>query len=774
MLQLTRWHERQQLTPMILIGIVVVLLVALPGCGGGGGGGGTSSGYYSDSASQNAGTVSQVANVTNLNNPGEPIRQGDWCQITGSGFGETQNGASSNGYVLFSFENGSKGQADLYQQWTDTQIICRIPTGVKRSTAARAAIKITVVHHDSQEFENAYGSVQITYDSTPNPSPEATPPNPIPSPTSTTPAPTPTSTEPSPTQTTSTPTPTQTSSGGGGGPTTGSIAMTVQDAGGNAIADAVLTYSKTKTVLERLDEFKTDANGKCTIGNLAPGTYNITAAKIGYSTTKSDDVNVTASDTPVEKTLTMTPAVLASIAVTPDNSSVVIDLTKQFVATGTLTDGTTQVMTTTVTWNSSDSTIATISNTDGSRGLATGKKIGTAKITAAQGDITSPEATLNVIYTDGTRKWTAGAGISVYLSRPAIGNNGYIFFGTEVDRCIHAIDPADGSKKWSTNFDYYVNSSPAIGSDGTVYVCCQGVAADISTLYALDPENGAIKWTFNNGGTGDPAIGSDGLVYISGTGGGGWGSYIYAINPASGPALEWSYKIETGGATTGPVIASDGTVYVRNNYTDLLAVEYDGGTGTGRLKWSCDMDSGGAGRMAAPAIADDGTLYVQTSYKLYSINPVNGGVNWIYPADGSGDDEVGGHCGAVIGIDGTIYVGAAGGLYAINPNGTLKWKYSPGIDTFGNPVAARSPSVASDGRIYIAAGWEFHAVDPNGNCLWKYTIGTDGAGFHVTGTDGTIYVLHRCGSISALYGSFSLANSPWPMFNKDIRHTGQK
>jgi len=112
-----------------------------------------------------------------------------------------------------------------------------------------------------------------------------------------------------------------------------------------------------------------------------------------------------------------------SIAVTPANPSVATGTTQQFVATGTYSDNTTQNLTTAVTWGSSNTGIATISNAGGSKGLAAGVAAGTTTITAASGSV-SGTATLTVTviitgsatlawnapttYTDGTPATVAG------------------------------------------------------------------------------------------------------------------------------------------------------------------------------------------------------------------------------------------------------------------------------------------------------------------------------------------------------------------------------
>ena len=80
-------------------------------------------------------------------------------------------------------------------------------------------------------------------------------------------------------------------------------------------------------------------------------------------------------------------AVLSSIAVTAANSSVAIGATQQFTATGAYTDGSSNNLTASATWGSSNTGIATVSNTSGSQGLATGAARGTATISATMSSV---------------------------------------------------------------------------------------------------------------------------------------------------------------------------------------------------------------------------------------------------------------------------------------------------------------------------------------------------------------------------------------------------
>jgi outer membrane protein assembly factor BamB len=85
-----------------------------------------------------------------------------------------------------------------------------------------------------------------------------------------------------------------------------------------------------------------------------------------------------------------------------------------------------------------------------------------------------------------------------------------------------------GTPIWEFETGGNVLSSPAIGSDGTVYVG----SAD-NKLYAINGKSGVKLWEFQTGGRVDssPAIGSDGTVHV------GSGLKLYAINGKSlGPA----------------------------------------------------------------------------------------------------------------------------------------------------------------------------------------------------------------------------------------------
>ena len=119
------------------------------------------------------------------------------------------------------------------------------------------------------------------------------------------------------------------------------------------------------------------------------------------TTTGAGSTNVSATSGAVtgDTTLTVTNATLVSIEVSPAAPSIANGLTQQFTATGLYTDNSTQDLTTQVTWASSDTAVATVSNAAGSKGLATAASAGSTTVSATSGAV-SGDTTLTV--TDAT------------------------------------------------------------------------------------------------------------------------------------------------------------------------------------------------------------------------------------------------------------------------------------------------------------------------------------------------------------------------------------
>jgi outer membrane protein assembly factor BamB len=106
-------------------------------------------------------------------------------------------------------------------------------------------------------------------------------------------------------------------------------------------------------------------------------------------------------------------------------------------------------------------------------------------------------------------KWMYMTSGNVQTS-PAIGADGTIYVGSH-DSNLYALDGSTGALKWVYATDGVVQTSPAIGADGTIYV-----GSDDYNLYALDGSTGILKWKYATGDTvqSSPAIGADGTIYV--------------------------------------------------------------------------------------------------------------------------------------------------------------------------------------------------------------------------------------------------------------------
>ena len=146
---------------------------------------------------------------------------------------------------------------------------------------------------------------------------------------------------------------------------------------------------------------------------------------------------------------------------------------------------------------------------------------------------------------------------------PAMGDDGTIYVGSDpygtsgqtpvpVDTTFWAINP-NGTRKWAFVMGDGVESSPAIGHDGTIYV-----GSYDSCVYAIEDHGteGVLKWKFKTGGPVDasPTVDGDGIIYI-----GSRDSIMYALYPEDG-SVKWSFPTE-GGIESSVTIDDNGYIY---------------------------------------------------------------------------------------------------------------------------------------------------------------------------------------------------------------------
>lgn len=130
--------------------------------------------------------------------------------------------------------------------------------------------------------------------------------------------------------------------------------------------------------------WSSEVEAVATISNEAGSKGLAVSTAVGSTTITATTGTISGSTT-----LTVTPATLVSISVLPANPSIGLGTTLQLTALGTFSDNTTQDITTSVDWTSSDNTVATIGDTSGSKGSATALAAGSTTIVASSGGISS-------------------------------------------------------------------------------------------------------------------------------------------------------------------------------------------------------------------------------------------------------------------------------------------------------------------------------------------------------------------------------------------------
>jgi len=267
---------------------------------------------------------------------------------------------------------------------------------------------------------------------------------------------------------------------------------------------------------------------------------------------------------------------------------------------------------------------------------------------------------------DGTQAWDANLdslGTSIYFSTPAVDDSGNVYITTS--RRLVKVSPA-GVVLWSypDHNSWSISHSPVIGTDGKVYFACYS-----ESLYAVRP-NGTLDWArsvvldVNSA----PAVGLDGNIYVATTRGtSGW--KLWAFTPTGDTA--WTFPLDGGADFASPAVGPDSTVYVGAG-RHLYAVGADGD-----LRW---RDTLTAQASSCPAVADDSTLYLTTGSFLYCVS-ADSGWRWRRSLGGSN------YSAPAVDASGLVYVGSAqGSFHVFAPDSTELWSMATPDDVWASPA----------------------------------------------------------------------------------------
>jgi outer membrane protein assembly factor BamB len=184
---------------------------------------------------------------------------------------------------------------------------------------------------------------------------------------------------------------------------------------------------------------------------------------------------------------------------------------------------------------------------------------------------TTDAGSIYAVSSSGQQKWQVKPGAGKPIRAAAtVGADGTVYVGTDEGR-LFALDPANGSTKWSFGTGGPITAAPTVGANGVIYL-----GSNDGKLYVLTPGGQALTQFQANAGIdqASPALGADGTLYIGTRGGTLYalkGEALLPATPTAGPA-------PTAGPSTG-VAAPPGFSFVRCSSGKVYALNADGTIG---------------------------------------------------------------------------------------------------------------------------------------------------------------------------------------------------
>jgi outer membrane protein assembly factor BamB len=305
---------------------------------------------------------------------------------------------------------------------------------------------------------------------------------------------------------------------------------------------------------------------------------------------------------------------------------------------------------------------------------------------------------------DGEYIWSCDINTPI-VGSPAVGYYGMVYVAGQ-DGWLYAIDD-DGDLRWTHITDGPVYSTPVVGYDGKIYVCSED-----GIIYAIAAD-GSELWTFTTTGPGrlkgailaTPAIDKNGAIYVAGL----YDPNLYALDANNG-SIKWvcsfpsavdPNNIKGGQLFAPPAIGPDGTIYqTLINDTNLYAINSTDGAILWRTNLAdpCSGLYGGdyarrfwnAGGWCEPAIGPDGTIYVSFDDPyLRAVRP-DGSIKWVT------------RLGMVGGF--TLSVDRNGLIYAASDDGFVCVVNDEGeeISRFEGNDWVSFPAIADDGTLIVS------------------------------------------------------------------------
>lgn len=336
---------------------------------------------------------------------------------------------------------------------------------------------------------------------------------------------------------------------------------------------------------------------------------------------------------------------------------------------------------------------------------------------------------------------------------------GVLYLGLRSGQVV-ALDTSTGTMRWHTQTSG--DAMVALIADGVVYVTSAG-ASLASTLYALNANDGSVRWHFlrhaifskvetaagqvyflTEGSTDTPmSSGASAAASLAccqpqsvalpsvGNSGGGGTTILYLLDSATG-TVRWS--VEYSGATVDDFMVSGSLYYLFLNPqsigTEPVTLIIAFGIGTLQERWQFSVPPTPTAYIWSAALMDGG-LYLTANDTLFALNPTTGEQLWKVPmASGTLCDP------AICSQDqsNNLYVVSNLRLYALHrADGSLAWssavpQFASVAAVSGQAVYISLPSIISSRTGAAQGGGMLALRASDGALLWRHTIDAEYAG----------------------------------------------
>ncbi len=335
-----------------------------------------------------------------------------------------------------------------------------------------------------------------------------------------------------------------------------------------------------------------------------------------------------------------------------------------------------------------------------------------------------------------------------------VASNGIDFVGSD-NGVLYALNGQNGTVRWQYNAGTSVYVAAV--SNGIVYAQADGDSNGVA--YAFNANTGRLLWQYRVNDTISGQLADNGIVYI-GTAATGNRATLYALQASSG-ALLWSYSAQV--ETPGLLTAADGAVFYaeisgiggENFHERITALR----SSDGAALWRLPVDAADGYAHGTPAISN-GIVYIGTNNgAVYAVRIADGKLVWHV-------SRAGGFKAIPLDIaplvdNGMVFIegkqganGESQSLFAMRASdGELLWSRPEG--NAPGPMVEQ-PQVAN-GVIYAVDGAGDLAAlrETDGVVLWKHTgdpvygpfIVADGL-VQVNGADGVFALRASDGALS--------------------------